>query len=85
MFLDARAIVNGIGESISSVSRILGPTVLCNLFAWSCDKNHVWPLNYLLTFYVQALIGIGGVIWIHFLLPSDFESRMKAKKSDEKH
>eukprot|EP01083_Nonionella_stella_P031850 87170_1 len=81
-----RATANGIAHTIASLNHILAPVLLTSVLAWSVDFN-VWPFNYCLAFYMQALVAVIAVFWIHMLPTLDFEKRCQHKnkmKSERK-
>eukprot|EP01084_Bolivina_argentea_P075927 137591_1 len=78
-----RATANGIGQTLSSLNKIIAPILLTNVFSWSVDFN-VWPFNYGLAFYIQAFVAMIAVFWLHMLPTSDFEDLCKQFKNRKK-
>merc|ERR1712187_750314 len=67
-----RATAHGIGQTLGSLNKIVAPILLTNTFSWSVEFN-VWPMNYCLAFYIQALVALIAVFWIHMMPSRDFE------------
>ena len=63
-----RGTVNGFGQTIVSLTRLVGPVTGGILFAWSEKNDLPWPLDF---HFVWHLIGIihGGVFLLSFWLP----------------
>ena len=78
-----RATANGIGQTISSLNKILAPIMLTNIYSWSITFD-VWPFNYCLPFYIQAFVALIAVFWIHMMPSRDFEKLCKQFKSKKK-
>merc|ERR1712003_494545 len=78
-----RGTANGIGQTLGSLNKIVAPIMLTNAFSWSVDFN-VWPFNYCLAFYIQALIALMAVFWIHMMPSRDFEKLCQQFKSKKK-
>lgn len=79
-----RATANGIGQTISSLNKILAPILLTNIYSWSITFN-VWPFNYCLAFYIQAFVALVAVFWIHMMSTRDFERLCQQFKSKKKN
>ena len=78
-----RATANGIGQTISSLNKILAPIMLTNIFSWSISFD-VWPFNFCLSFYIQAFVALIAVFWIHMLPSRDFEKLCQQFKNKKK-
>ena len=55
-----RGTVNGIGQSLSSLGRMIGPVVFSFIFAWSENNQLQWPLNYYVSFYLIFFLSIAN-------------------------
>ncbi|XP_019646347.1 PREDICTED: probable peptide/nitrate transporter At3g43790 isoform X1 [Branchiostoma belcheri] len=53
-----RGTVNGIAQTLAALSRLVGPAVSANLFAWTTDNGLPWPLDHHLSFYLVAVLCI---------------------------
>ncbi|XP_019646034.1 PREDICTED: uncharacterized protein LOC109486607 [Branchiostoma belcheri] len=51
-----RGTVNGIAQTLAALSRLVGPAVSANLFAWTTDNGLPWPLDHHLSFYLVAVL-----------------------------
>ncbi|XP_078589107.1 uncharacterized protein LOC144869568 isoform X2 [Branchiostoma floridae x Branchiostoma japonicum] len=51
-FLSSRGTVNGIAQTLAALSRLIGPAVSANMFAWTTDNGLPWPLDHHLSFYI---------------------------------
>lgn len=58
---DLRASVNGLGQSLCALGRILGPPLMTSLLAWSTSYNGAWPLNWHLPWIVLAILVVVAV------------------------
>ncbi|XP_078692929.1 uncharacterized protein LOC144922758 isoform X2 [Branchiostoma floridae x Branchiostoma belcheri] len=57
-----RGTVNGIAQTLAALSRLVGPAVSANLFAWTTDNGLPWPLDHHLSFYLVAVLCILVVV-----------------------
>lgn len=62
-----RGTVNGIGQTLVAICRMLGPTVGSIMFAWSMSNGASWPLDYHFVWYVLAAIGMLSYYMIYRL------------------
>ena len=53
-----RAMVNALGQSCASISRMLGPYIGGNIFALTASSGLGWPLNYAFTFYLVVVFSL---------------------------
>ncbi|XP_035681602.1 uncharacterized protein LOC118419347 [Branchiostoma floridae] len=51
-----RGTVNGIAQTLAALSRLVGPAVSANLFAWTTDNGMSWPMDHHLTFYLLTVL-----------------------------
>jgi len=73
--------VNGIGQSLASFARGVGPTLGATLFAWSQTWNiHIWPLDF---HFVHVMIAVVAFINFTntFFLPKGIESTFVSHSS----
>ncbi|CAH1259368.1 Hypp2264 [Branchiostoma lanceolatum] len=68
--LSSRGTVNGIAQTMAALSRLIGPAVSANLFAWTTDNGLPWPLDHHLSFYLLVVICLVMVI-LCIRLPAD--------------
>jgi MFS family permease len=60
-----RASVNGLGQSLCALGRILGPPLMTSLLAWSTSYAGSWPLNWHLvwiTLAVLVVVTVGPIL-----------------------
>ena len=67
-----RGTVNGIGQTLASTARVIGPFVGGVIFAWSESNGLAWPLDYHLVWNIQTLIG-AVVLYQSLLLPGSID------------
>jgi MFS family permease len=56
------ALVNGIGQSLCSLGRILGPPLFSAVLAWGTSFQGMWPLNHHLAWDSLALITLAALL-----------------------
>ncbi|XP_078669282.1 uncharacterized protein LOC144910269 isoform X1 [Branchiostoma floridae x Branchiostoma belcheri] len=54
-FQSSRGTVNGIAQTLAALSRLVGPAVSANLFAWTTDNGLPWPLDHHMSFYLLVV------------------------------
>jgi CBS domain containing-hemolysin-like protein len=64
--------VNGIGQSLTSLGRFIGPIAFSYMFAWSENNNAPYPFNYFLCFIVLAILSVANA-WMSTLLPKSIQ------------
>jgi len=74
-----RGTVNGIGQTLVAVGRMLGPTIGSLVFAWSMNNGLTWPLDFHLTWYLLAIIG-SLAFYMVYRLPLTIESAQQQSK-----
>ena len=67
-----RGTVNGIGQTLASTARVIGPFVGGVVFAWSESNGLPWPLDYHLVWNLQTLI-CAVVLYQSMLLPGSID------------
>ena len=67
-----RGTVNGMAQTCVAATRILGPALFSNLFAWSMDHASGWPMDYHLVFHLLGLIALGNCLFA-FTLPESIQ------------
>ncbi|KNB46855.1 tansporter, major facilitor subfamily protein [Blastocystis sp. subtype 4] len=50
-YKEFRGTIMGLSQTVGSLGRFIGPTLIPPLYAWSCHKNTMW-INHRLSFYV---------------------------------
>ena len=69
-----RGVVNGLSQSLVSVSRFAGPTLFTPLFAWSVEGERPYPLNHFLSWHLIAIM-TAVTLWLTFALPPWIERK----------
>lgn len=52
-YADYRGRVNGLGQVMAAIGRMIGPSLGSTLFAWSVSKDRPFPFNVGLTYYIS--------------------------------
>ncbi|KAL6049513.1 protein ZINC INDUCED FACILITATOR-LIKE 1-like [Balamuthia mandrillaris] len=79
--------VNGLGQSLASLGRTVGPTVAGVTFSWSLSNGIGFPFDFRFAYFVLALLCLFGVL-ISLVLPStinvSFDEAQKEEGAEEK-
>lgn len=68
-YKEFRGTIMGLSQTIGSLGRFIGPTLIPPLYAWSCHKNTTW-INHRLSFYAIAFMVLLNFIPIAYLSES---------------
>lgn len=78
-----KATVNGIGQSMASIGRTIGPSIGANIFAWSINNGLGWPLDFHFIFYILTFIGSFTSV-LTLTLPSTIDKKKVAPSENQK-
>ena len=73
-----RGWLNGVGQALVALARVVGPVFVGNVFAWSEHRGGAWPFNFHLTFYLLTLVGLGAAA-LTLLVPESCERQQLAE------
>ena len=81
-----RGTVNGLGQSLASIGRTVGPVFGGNTIAWSMSQNGAYPINWMFTWHLVALLTFVLILEVRMLPesvnhvnPADGTAQSKAK------
>eukprot|EP01059_Diplonema_ambulator_P026419 TRINITY_DN4370_c0_g1_i1.p2 TRINITY_DN4370_c0_g1~~TRINITY_DN4370_c0_g1_i1.p2 ORF type:complete len:443 (+),score=139.21 TRINITY_DN4370_c0_g1_i1:1625-2953(+) len=74
---ETRALAQGVGMSMASIFKCIGPIVTGSLFAWSISSAHAYPFNFCFTWYVQAFFGF-ITLCLTLILPPTIDTPQNA-------
>eukprot|EP00667_Euglena_gracilis_P007275 EG_transcript_7354 len=75
-----RGTVNGLAQTCVAATRITGPALFSNLFAWSMDHSAGWPLGHHLVFHILGAIAFGNFVY-SLTLPTSVNSPLPEVRS----
>ncbi|KAJ3302275.1 hypothetical protein HDV03_005214, partial [Kappamyces sp. JEL0829] len=79
---ESRGSLNGIGQTMGSLGRLIGPVWCGVLFSWSLENHLGFPLDYHFVFLLSSVILL-SIFFISLLMPADIDQRIPELKPNQ--